>query len=759
MDDQHDPEAQTAITAEAALIELRRVLKAGRLKKRLTMDQVRARSGLGRTVVSQAFSFSAPPPSGATVSALASALALDTDHLLHLVDVAAQTRSSPSMPAAGAGEDDATGAEQLGRLITDWDPHDLEVHPAADAPAPGSGGGRRWSARLPTYVPRPHDDELAALVSEVAMGHSRMAVLVGSSSTGKTRACWEAVQPLATQGWRLWHPFDPTRAEAALTDIERAGNRTVVWLNEAQHYFGASGGLGERIASAVHSLLTDPKRGPALVLGTLWPEYVNIYASLPEPGRSDPHTHVRALLSGRLIALPDSFDGTAIEDAQNSAAAGDLQLSHALQHARGGKLTQFLAGAPELLRRYESASPPVRALLHAAMDARRLGVGPQIPLGFLEHAAEDYLSDDEYDFLSDNWLEQALVDNARPVHGKLAPLRRKRHRSQGVATSYSQTHPSMSPYRLADYLEQHGRYERRLLCPPPSFWRAAHDHLGPADLVKVADGARQRYRTRWAYQLLQRAVESRHVPAIRELALFLEVLDPERSDSLYEQAVGAGDACAMTLLAHVRDMDMDIEGAEELYWRAADTGDGEAIELLSQRLDAYEAVQGIMRLYRERVDAGETQYLDYLVEWRKEAKSLEGVDWSSRQYQDGDYADVLVLLARWRAQVGDSKGAAWLYREGAEARGDITKEKVGPIERDIFLAISEGQPELRAWLNELRERGVSRKGAEPTILKVVDSGNAEALHWLYHNVSGRWPHFIDIWPHGLEPDGRPSAPW
>lgn len=759
MDDHRDSEEQTAIRAEAALAELRRLLKAGRLKKRLTMDQVRARSGLGRTVVSQAFSFSAPPPSGATISALASALALDTDHLLHLLDVATQARSTPSMPAAGVREDDETGADELGRPITDWDPHDLEVHPAADAPALGGGGGRRWSARLPTYVPRSHDEELVALVSEVGMGHSRMAVLVGSSSTGKTRACWEAIQPLATQGWRLWHPFEPTRAEAALADIERARHHTVVWLNEAQHYFGASRGLGERIASAIHSLLTDPNRGPVLVLGTLWPEYANTYSALPEPGRTDPHTHARALLSGRLIVLPDSFNSTAIKDAQAAAAAGDHQLSHALQHVRDGKMTQFLAGAPELLRRYHSALPPARALLHAAMDARRLGVGTQIPVGFLEHAAEGYLNDDEYDCLSDNWLEQALVDNTRPVHGNLAPLRRNRNRSRGTVTDYSQTYPSSPTYRLADYLEQYGRYERRLLCPPTSFWQAAHDHLDPDDLVRVADGARNRYRTRWTYLLLQRAVDSRHVPAMTRLAWFLEGLNPERSDRLYEQAVEAGDSYAMNLVAHARDMDMDVEGAAEMYWRSADTGDIEALEVLSQRLDEFGAVEGIVQLSQKHVDAGDARYVKFLDEWRKEAERLEKVDWSSRQSQDGGYGEVLVLLARWRAQVGDSKGAEWLYREAADARSSTDKKTAPRVERDILSDISEGQPELRKWLNELRERGVYYDGAERIILSVVDSGNLEALHWLHHNISDRWPHFIDLWPHGLEPDGTPSPPW
>ncbi len=50
---------------------------------------------------------------------------------------------------------------------------------------------------LPGYVPRQHDQMLAHAVGDVTSGRSRMVVLVGTSSTGKTRACWEAIQPLA----------------------------------------------------------------------------------------------------------------------------------------------------------------------------------------------------------------------------------------------------------------------------------------------------------------------------------------------------------------------------------------------------------------------------------------------------------------------------------------------------------------------------------------------------------------------------------
>jgi hypothetical protein len=49
---------------------------------------------------------------------------------------------------------------------------------------------------LPPYVRRDHREALAQAVAQAAAGRSVMAVLVGGSSTGKTRACWEAVHQL-----------------------------------------------------------------------------------------------------------------------------------------------------------------------------------------------------------------------------------------------------------------------------------------------------------------------------------------------------------------------------------------------------------------------------------------------------------------------------------------------------------------------------------------------------------------------------------
>ena len=61
---------------------------------------------------------------------------------------------------------------------------------------------------LPAYVPRDHDAELAAVVTARRPGTSQMAVLVGGSSTGKTRACWEAATaPGALPGMATISPF------------------------------------------------------------------------------------------------------------------------------------------------------------------------------------------------------------------------------------------------------------------------------------------------------------------------------------------------------------------------------------------------------------------------------------------------------------------------------------------------------------------------------------------------------------------------
>jgi len=250
------------------------------------------------------------------------------------------------------------------------DPFALEVHRPVQPEDPSPG-----LPPLPPYVPREHDTKLGSVVQAAAAGRSGIAVLVGGSSTGKTRACWEALKPLREQQpeWRLWHPIDPSRPDAALRELPGVGPRTVVWLNESQFYLDVTdGGLGERVAAGLRELLRDPARGPVLVLATLWPQFWDALTVRPDGG-PDPHAQARELLAGHDIAVPAAFTAAQL---QRLGEAGDARLAQAAAGARDGQVIQFLAGAPELLARYRHAPPAAAALIHAAMDARRLGMGP-----------------------------------------------------------------------------------------------------------------------------------------------------------------------------------------------------------------------------------------------------------------------------------------------------------------------------------------------------------------------------------------------
>ncbi|GAA2937346.1 MULTISPECIES: tetratricopeptide repeat protein [Streptomyces] len=718
--------------SKGALAELRAQLEAKRVAQKISKTQLAGRAGLSRTVVSQALSDAAPAPSAQTVGALARALALEVRPLLDLLATASGTAAE-------------TGGRLLGRPISDWAPLDLEVHPAVDVFSSSERGrsGRGRVAALPSYVRRPHDDVLAEVVAAAGDGTSEMAVLVGSSSTGKTRACWEAVQPLSPRGWRLWHPFDPYRAKAALTDIAHVAPHTVVWLNEAQHYLGAGEGVGELIAAALSSLLTDRKRGPVLILGTLWPEYAAVYNALPKPGIEDVHFQVRQLLAGRQVPLPDSFDDAATDITKKLADKGDRQLAHALEHVRGGRLTQFLAGAPELLRRYEVATPSARALLHAAMDARRLGAGPHLPRSFLEYAAADYLTNDEYDTLADHWLEEALAEIGAPVHGNLAPLRHIRPRStHGISTSAEPDQPS---YRLADYLEQHGHHQRRMLCPPASFWQAAHDCLTrPDSLANLAVAARRRHRTRWAYLLWHKAAEAGSSIALVQLAGMQETAgDHEAAERLARQAADAGNSWALYQLARGREAAGDYESAEALYHQARAAGNADAVQRLAELRERAGDREGAEEFARQAADAGNPGALLYLARDRQWADDHEGAELLYRQAADAGGALAFFRLAELREKNGDQEGAEALYQRAADA-GDIdallrlgrTREEAGDYNGAETLyqqaAKAEGTLALLR-LAELREKNGDRKGAEQFARQAASAGDTDVLYRLARN--------------------------
>ncbi|MEU6742780.1 hypothetical protein [Streptosporangium sandarakinum] len=466
--------------------------------------------------------------------------------------LAARARLATTARAARTDHEPApvSPAEPLGRVIGELGEHDaldLEVHQAFTAaqttadPVPV----------LPPYLPREgFDDRLRAAVA-AAEGGSRLVMVAGGSSTGKTRACWEAIRTVLP-GWRVWHPLTPERPLAMVEALRgnRLAARSVIWLNEAQFYLQAPQ-AGERVATALQALLADASRGPVLVLGSMWPDYWRRLTQAPDdPAGHDPHPAVRALL-GRAeeITSPPRFTDRQLADLAQTIKA-DPRLQAAAQRAPGGQITQELAGARELLRRYRHADAAEQALLWAAMDARRLGHGRYLTEPFLQHAAPGYLDEHTWDQIGghEDWFT-AAVDRLTAKHRRLpGPL--IEHQPRPGEPPFAQP-----LYRLADYLDQHGRRERVLLCPPTAFWEAATRHAHtPADLTALAARALARGRYRHAARLAQRGADASDLEALRILAqLWERVRNQEEAERLYRQAADAGDSYALTMLAQMRD--------------------------------------------------------------------------------------------------------------------------------------------------------------------------------------------------------------
>ncbi|MFJ4931617.1 hypothetical protein [Streptomyces sp. NPDC088736] len=372
---------------------------------------------------------------------------------------------------------------------------------------------------LPAYIPRDHDARLKTVVDAAKAGRSAIAVLVGGSSTGKTRTLWEAVSKLPSD-WRLWHPLSPTAPSAALAALPEIAPKTVVWLNEAQNYLEPAP-LGEQVAAGLRELLNDPSRAPVLILGTLWPEHWNTLTT------TTVHAGARALLAAHKIDVPETFTPADLASLETTAD-GDPRLTQATQHADDARITQYLAGVPYLLDRYGTAGGATRAVIECAMDARRLGAGLHLPLDWLASAAPGYLTDTECNALDADWLTKALAYVTEPcngIPGILTPVNTRGPRNQRTRRCPDQS-PQGPHYLLTDYLDQHGRHHRDREIPPVDFWTAAATHAHPTDLATLGQRARTRGLYRDAAQLLKHAAFHGDTRAAVDLISHLHTVHP-----------------------------------------------------------------------------------------------------------------------------------------------------------------------------------------------------------------------------------------
>ncbi|MGM0364809.1 hypothetical protein ACNFRX_33025, partial [Streptomyces griseoaurantiacus] len=618
-------------------------------------------------------------------------------------------------------------------VVADLEPADalrFEVHPAFKADA-RSGA----HCVLPPYIDRPAsiDVELRRQVAGAANG-SQLVMVVGGSSTGKTRSCWEAVRA-ELPDWRIVHPLVPERPAALLSVLQEGvlEPRTVLWLNDANLYLMVKN-YAAQVAASLQALLTDPQRGPVLVLGTIWPDF---WDKLTESTYEDDAVALGMGAAHQLadlavtVEMPATFTSPDLARAA-AVVASDPRLQLARSRAVSGRITQFLAGAPYLWRRYEQSAGAARAILHAAMDARRLGHGPLLMEAFLRTAAEGYIDEATWHTLDEDWFTSHLTQLIRPHRQLPGPLTRYRPRPDQP--------PAPGPlYQLADILHERSRATREKERPASSLWAAAAAHSRTdTDLRELAQAAR-RLGAVDGEQLYLKAAEcgdvtglqwfTRRLMALGRFERAEELIDDYRLDSLLlgELAASVGDAGrfrdAARLARRAYENSGDRNGArslahhlsargmrrpaEQVYSWLAETGDAVAAQWLTTHYEARGDGAAADRIARTVL----TQYGDpaaalALAQLRADAGRLDDADRLCRLAAEHGHAGILVTYARERSDHRDHAAALCFYRAAATVK----------------------HPKALEWMSWACEGQGDHQRAEDFAHAAAAAGNSHALH-------------------------------
>jgi len=584
-------------------------------------------------------------------------------------------------------------------------PRELGVHPAIQVD--------NATSDLPDYVQRSFDDQLVDLIAEGA-DHGCFVLLVGRSSTGKTRSLYEAVFKIVPN-WRIVQPLSTQEiVDLAAEPVENA----IVWLDELHRFLGSSPSLTRTVVSQL-------KNAGSIVVGTLWSDDYIARRELRQTNVVDRYAEDRKLLEfAEKISVHDAFS---VGEYQKACAIGewDARIRIALQ-SRDAGVTQVLAAGPELVERWEHAPAYPRAAMTAAADARRLGVRTPLPPDLLRDAMTGYLTPAERVVAPAAWLDEATSYGETKVSGAVAALSRVAGRQSGVPAGYV----------AADYLAQHLARVRRTQCPPESTWTALIERLDNADDLRglcASAEARMRYRY-WEHGLRQLCVlgdRRAHV----ELAKLLtrQARLPEAMATLRDQMDDKQARDTMKKLIELAGRAEPLQSDDivtrlrlaELLFDEGDTADlrenaDRGDQVAADDLAAVLAERGDLAELRVRADAGHRLAADLLAE-------LLAIH--------GRLAEL-----RTRAESGDEAAATRLGKIGAEP-DEPDRRAVEAQISELRAAVDDGMAsaaeQLTTLLFELRR--------EDDLRAEVDAGTpyaAERLLALLTAENAHDPHAV-----------------
>lgn len=590
------------------------------------------------------------------------------------------------------------------------DPLALGVHPAGEAEGEPPGG------TLPAYVLRDRHPDV-----EQALRSGGMVILEGASTAGKSRLAYEVMRSCAANR-RVVVPATPT----SLRELMKAGvllRNAIIWLDDVERHL-VSGDLDGAILDA----LLPGNGTDVTLLATLRSEArQSLSAAMAESAITV--TVDEVMRRARVIILDRTL--TAGERMGAESLRADARIAAAIDQATGAGFAEYLAGAPAILDRWQSAlrgeNPTSGAIISAAVDARRAGHHAAIPRELLKTLHAHYLRPDQRYRPDLPTFEDGLAWACRPVKGARGCL------------SYA----AEAAFHPFDYLVEHAQRATSLNDISEAVWAALLDGSPEFQLFYLAVNAHNADHRGLSIQAFRRLAEGGDAVALSNLGGVLLVNgDEEEAEAVLRRSAESGSVRGMRNLAiALAEGGRDDEAVAWLR-RAAETGDEGAAKALgrvlfdARRLDEAESW---LRVGAEDGDTGEMVRLGVLL--HELGRVEEAEEWYRRAAEGGDvhaFANLgSLLMAGAPADAGHSPPRAaearqWLTRT-AETGLANTMVAFGGLH---FRAENLGEV-IRWWCRAMDEDDCQATDRGDGLFTAVRPDEAEAV---WRNVAEGEPH-------------------
>lgn len=539
--------------------------------------------------------------------------------------------------------------------------------PAAKNIPLSTWGVHNAQVRIP-YLHRDAEDE-----ARKAIALLQPLLILGSSMAGKTRMAAELVQELFPEK----HVFmpDPPDGFANIMNAGEMPKQHVVWLDDLERYLQDSKNLKAR-------WIEDLQKNENVVVATMRATSYEAFM----PSSDQPRTQWETLQCFTKVHLTDQ----ASESQRLAALSGNPQVSKGvLDHGLG----TYLGGgflAVELLDAGRSTNPVGRALVLAAIDWQRSGIGEVVPEATVRNLVSPYMDSLKPQPSNEDMDAGLKWATAKTVGGNLFGLLARNEDGS---------------LRAFDYLVDHIAASGEPI--PTQVWQTAAQSEVSAGLLNNAGITAQFIgQDDIASVFFERAAHMGDPDAMVNYAITLERQDRISEAKAWDtQAAEAGNPRGLTGLGVMLLREGKTEHAEKLFRQAATVGDGSAMTNLGHIL----------------IGRGET---------------AEGIEWHKRAAEAGSALGMTNYGLQLELQ-GDTAAAEVWYRK-AESKGDGAAlfqlamlankqgktEEVEPLLRE---AVKRGNPSAMGWLGSILAAKGKHDEADNLYQRAADRGGAVGL--------------------------------